>query len=83
MIAKKISILIQFRVSLYFLNVKMPHCWKSHVLAYIAPGVLVINRMSQVVRKPVYVIIGLQHSKTCLQGFRQSEIQTSLLSNRD
>ena len=77
--------------------VKIPHCCKSHVAAesvisvylhslYIStaenPGHQPFdlwNKNSQVSR----LIFGPCREKTCLRDFRQSEIQTSLLSYGD
>ena len=69
--------------------VKMPHCWKSHVAALIVNSLVAASSiMWQLVCGCIMPSLvswssGPRREKTCLQGFRQSEFETSLLSYRD
>ena len=77
----------------------MPHCWKSNATAQIKVKhfsidltsgmewnqILELNQMDKLVFVCFFGswIYGPCREKPCLRGFRQSEIQTSLLSYRD
>ena len=79
--------------------VKIPHCWKSHVRAQIYPALVrsvfshFILEKNFIIKKTTKKTISLclgdmleyepHREKTCLWGFRQSEIQSSLLRYRD
>ena len=74
--------------------VKMSNCWKSYAAAHL---IVWINALIELIASDcnpyrltdyppflVYIVInGPCREKICLQGFRQSEFQTSSLSYRD